>query len=108
VQNVASRVIKAVAARMLEWVDRGAAVKWTERLRITPAGLLLGTEAAGNIVPWAQIDGIKDGGQSGTIEVYAFGRPKPVATALTREANSLPGYQTFVQLLDRAQRPKPP
>jgi hypothetical protein len=103
VQNVASRVAKAVAARMVEWVDRNAAVKWTIHLKLTPDGLRVGDDAAGDMVPWSAIDGVKDGSRSGKIEVYAFGRSEPVATALTRDVNALPGYHAFMRLLDRAQ-----
>lgn len=103
VQNVASRVSRAVAARMVEWVDRSAAVKWTSRLKLTPDGLLTGEAAGGTLVPWSAIDGVKDGSRSGKIEVYAFGKSEPVATALTRDVNALPGYHAFMRLLERAQ-----
>jgi hypothetical protein len=103
VQNVASRVSRAVAARMVEWVDRSAAVKWTSRLKLTPDGVLTGEAADGTLVPWSAIDGVKDGSRSGKIEVYAFGKSDPVATALTRDVNALPGYHAFMRLLERAQ-----
>jgi hypothetical protein len=107
VQNVASRVARAVAARMVEWVDRSAAVRWTSHLKLTPDGLRVGNDAGGDaavdVVPWSAIDGVKDGSRSGKIEVYAFGRSEPVATALTRDVNALPGYHAFMRLLERAQ-----
>jgi hypothetical protein len=104
VQNVASRVAKAVAERMIEWVGRGAAVRWTDQLGLTPEGLRLGGTAAGDIVPWTAIDGVKDGSRTGRIEVYAFGGTQPVATAQTRDVNALPGYHAFMGLIERAQK----
>ena len=102
-QNVASRVIKAVAARTVERVDRGEVVKWTDRLWLDQAGIRLDDAAGGKLVPWNVIDGVKDGSKSGRIEVYAFGSEQPVAAAMTHEANALPGFQAFMHLLDRGQ-----
>lgn len=101
IDNVSARVVKAVAARMIERVDRGEVVNWTGALWIDPAGVRIGGQADGNFVPWTAIDGVKDGGQNGRIEIYAFGQS--VASAATSDANALPGLQAFMLLLDRGQ-----
>lgn len=103
IDNVAVRVIAAVAARMVQRVDSGEVVSWTDRLWLDPAGLRVGGPAQGKFVSWAAVDGVKDGAHTGKIEVYAFGAEQPVATAITYSANALPGYKAFMQLLDRAQ-----
>ena len=102
VENVSTRVVRAVAARMLERVDRGEVVKWTDRLWLDQAGVRL-DEPQGKLVPWGAIDGVKDGSADAQIQVYAFGLPQPVAATLTYEPNALPGFQAFRHLLDRAQ-----
>jgi len=71
VQNVASRVTKAVAARMVRRVDGGEVVQWTEQLWLDPAGVRVGDAHQGRVVPWGTIEGVKDGSQSGRIEIYA-------------------------------------
>jgi hypothetical protein len=103
VQNVASRVTKAVAARMVRRVDGGEVVQWTERLWLDPAGVRVGDAHQGRVVPWGTIEGVKDGSQTGRIEIYAFGSAEPVAAAQTTDVNALPGFQAFMHLLQRAQ-----
>jgi hypothetical protein len=103
VQNVASRVTKAVAARMVRRVDGGEVVQWTERLWLDPAGVRVGDAHQVRVVPWGTIEGVKDGSQSGRIEIYAFGSAEPVAVAQTLDVNALPGFQAFMHLLERAQ-----
>jgi hypothetical protein len=103
VQNVASRVTKAVAARMVRRVDGGEVVQWTERLWLDPAGVRVGDAHQGRVVPWGTIEGVKDGSQSGRIEIYAFGSAEPVAAAETTDVNALPGFHAFMHLLERAQ-----
>jgi hypothetical protein len=103
VQNVASRVTKAVAARMVRRVDGGEVVQWTDRLWLDPAGVRVGDAHQGRVVPWGTIEGVKDGSQSGRIEIYAFGSAEPVAAAQTDDVNALPGFQAFMHLLERAQ-----
>ena len=102
VENVSTRVVAAVAAKMLERVDRGDVVKWTGKLWLDPAGVRLG-EPQGRLVPWGAVEGVKDGSTDGRIEVYAFGLSQPVAAALTHEPNALPGFHAFRHLMDRAQ-----
>ena len=102
-ENVSTFAIRAVGMRMVERVDRGEVVKWTDKLWLDPAGLRLEEPTKGPFVPWPAIDGVKDGKQSGRIEVYAFGGPEPVATALTTGVNALPAFQAFMVLLDRGQ-----
>lgn len=100
--SVSTRVVRAVAAKMLERVDRGEVVKWADRLWLDPAGVRL-DEPQGKLVPWGAIEGVKDGSTDTQIQVYAFGLPQPVAACLTDEPNGLPGFQAFRHLLDRAQ-----
>ena len=103
VDNIATRAIRAVAARMIRRVDGGEVVKWTGSLWLDPAGLRVGDSPGGRLVPWAAVEGVKDGNQSGKIEVYAFGAAQPVAAATTFDVNALPGYHAFMHLLDRGQ-----
>ena len=103
VNNVASCVTKAVAARMVRRVDGGEVVQWAERLWLDPAGVRVGDPSQGRVVPWGSVEGVKDGSQSGRIEIYAFGSEEPVAAAQTHEPNALPGFQAFMHLLQRAQ-----
>lgn len=102
VENVSTRVVRTVAARMLQRVDGGEVVQWTGRLWLDQAGVRL-DEPQGKLVPWGAIDGVKDGSTDGQIQVYAFGLPQPVAAAMTFEPNALPAFQAFQHLLDRAQ-----
>jgi hypothetical protein len=78
-------------------------VQWAERLWLDPAGVRVGDPGQGRVVPWGTVEGVKDGGQSGRIEIYAFGSEEPVAAAQTDEPNALPGFQAFMHLLQRAQ-----
>jgi hypothetical protein len=103
IDNVAIRAVNAVASKMIARVDRGEVVKWTGSLWLDPAGLRVGDPASGRFVPWAAIEGVKDGAQSGKIEVYAFGSSQPVAAATTFDSNALPGLKAFTYLLDRGQ-----
>jgi len=102
-QNVSTHVVKAVGEKIVERVDRGEVVQWTDKLWLDPAGLRIGDPAKGKFVPWVSVHGVKDGIQSGKIEVHAFGEEEPVATASTYAPNALPGFQAFMVLLDRGQ-----
>lgn len=103
IENVSSHVVKAVAERIIERVDRGEVVKWNDQLSLDPAGLRLAESGPVRFVTWPAIDGVKDGSQSGKIEIYAFGGQELVATALTSDVNALPCYEAFMRLLDRGQ-----
>jgi hypothetical protein len=88
---------------MVRRVDGGEVVQWAERLWLDPAGVRVGDPSQGRVVPWGSVEGVKDGSQSGRIEIYAFGSEEPVAAAQTHEPNALPGFQAFMHLLQRAQ-----
>ena len=103
VDNVATRAVHAVASKMIQRVDGGEVVKWTGSLWLDPAGVRVGDPANGRFVPWASVEGVKDGAQTGKIEIYAFGSPQPVAAATTVDVNALPGFKAFMYLLDRGQ-----
>jgi hypothetical protein len=102
-EKVSTQVVKAVAERIVERVDRGEVVKWSDQMSIDPAGLRLNESAPVKFVSWPAIDGVKDGSQNGKIEVYAFGGQELVATAPASGVNALPCYEAFLRLLDRGQ-----
>lgn len=106
VQDVLRRVAGAVTSRMVEQLNRREAVRWAGWLWLTAAGVRLGEKSGDTLIPWADVDGVKDGSQNGQIEIYAFGNPKPVAAAPADAPNALPGFEAFMLFLDQAQKSK--
>jgi hypothetical protein len=103
VESVASCVVKTVAERIIERVDRGEVVKWADGVWLDPAGVRTEHPTTGKFVPWIAIHGVKDGGQDGLIQIFAYGHAELVASARTDGINALATYHAFMRLLDRGQ-----